>query len=52
VNEETRSSVLAALESGDVPDYSSAYQALLAAVAMLGPAQAARVLDATLGPES
>jgi hypothetical protein len=52
VNEETRSCVFAAVESGEVPDYASAYQALFAAVAMLSPAQAARVIDATLGPES
>jgi hypothetical protein len=52
VNEDTRSSVFAALESGDVPDYASAYQALFAAVARLTPAQAARVIDATLAPES
>jgi hypothetical protein len=32
VNEETRSSVFAALEVGDVPDYASAYQELFAAV--------------------
>jgi hypothetical protein len=52
LNEETRSSVFAALESGDVPDYTSAYQALFAAVARLSPGQAARVIDATLAPES
>ena len=52
VNEETRSSVFAALESDDVPDYASAYQALFAAVTMLSPAQAARVVDATLAPAS
>jgi len=51
VNEETRSSVFAALESGDVPDYASAYQALFAAVAMLNPAQVARVIDASMGPK-
>lgn len=51
VNEETRSSVFAALKSGDLPDYASAYQALFAAVAMLRPAQAARVIDATLASE-
>ena len=52
VNEETRSSVFAALESGDVPDYASAYQALFAAVAMLSPARAARAVDATFGSKS
>jgi dihydropteroate synthase len=52
VNEETRSSVFAALEVGDVPDYASAYQELFAAVAMLSPAQAARVIDAGLGPNN
>jgi AcrR family transcriptional regulator len=52
VNEESRSSVFAALESGDEPDYVTAYQALFAAVAVLSPAQAPRVLDARLGPKS
>jgi len=52
VNEETGSSVSAALESGDVPDYASAYEVLFAAVAMLSPAQAARVVDAMLGLEN
>ena len=52
VNEETRSSVFDALESGDVPDYATAYQELFAAVAMLSPAQAARAIDARLGPKS
>jgi hypothetical protein len=52
VHEKTRSSVFAALESGDEPDYATAYQALFSAVAMLGPAQAARVIDATLGSTS
>ncbi|MHB8497720.1 MAG: hypothetical protein ACYDES_06945 [Acidimicrobiales bacterium] len=51
VNEETRSAVFAALESGDVPDYASAYQAPFAAVAMLSPVQAARVIDTRLGPK-
>ena len=41
VSEETRSSVFGALESADEPDYATAYQALFAAVAMLGPAQSA-----------
>jgi hypothetical protein len=49
VKEETRSSVFAALKSGDVPEYASAYQAMFAAVAMLSSAQAARVIDATFG---
>lgn len=44
VNEVTRSTVFAALESGDLPDYASAYQALFAAVAMLDPAGAARLI--------
>lgn len=52
VNEETRAAVFAALESGDVPDYASAYEALFAAVAMLSPAQAARVIDTRLRPRS
>jgi hypothetical protein len=52
VNEKTRSSVFAALESGDLPDYASAYQALFAAVAMLSPSKAARAIDATLGSKS
>jgi hypothetical protein len=52
VHEETRSSVFAALESGDEPDYVTAYQALFSAVALLSPAQAARVIDATLGSTS
>jgi hypothetical protein len=52
VHEETRSSVFAAIESGDEPDYATAYQALFSAVAMLSPAQAARVIDATLGSTS
>lgn len=52
VHDETRSSVFADLESGDEPDYATAYQALFAAVTMLGPAQAARVIDASLGPKS
>ena len=52
MHEETRSSVFAALESGDEPDYATAYQALFSAVAMLSPAQAARVIDATLGSTS
>jgi hypothetical protein len=51
-HEQTRSSVFTALESDDEPDYASAYQALFSAVAMLGPARAARVIDATLGPTS
>jgi hypothetical protein len=46
VNDEIRSAVFTALESGDEPDYATAYQALFAAVAMLSPAQAARVIDA------
>jgi len=49
--EETRSSVFAALESGDEPDYATAYQALFAAVAVLSPAQATRVVDGMLGPK-
>lgn len=52
VNEETRSSVFAALECGDAPDYAAAYEKLFAAVAMLSPAQAARTIDARLGPKS
>jgi hypothetical protein len=52
VNEETRSVVFAALESSEVPDYAAAYEALFAAVASLNPAQAARVIDASLTQKS
>lgn len=46
MNEETRSTVFAALESGNEPDYATAYQELFAAVALLSPEQAARAIDA------
>ena len=46
------SSVFAARESGDEPDYATAYRVLFSAVAMRSPAQAARFIDAMLGSTS
>ncbi len=43
-NEEARSAVFNALESGDDPDYASAYEALFAAVMRLSPRHSAQAL--------
>ena len=45
VAEETRSQVFTALGSGDVPDYASAYEALVVAVALLAPKRASQIVS-------
>lgn len=49
VNVETRSTVFAALEAGDAPDYGSAYEALFVAVAMLDPGHASQIVSDLVG---